>query len=250
MLYVLEFKKWVRSKRLFLLCGLFIFVGFISTIVAYYQKDILKALSSANTMTIVFAKPNWRELICSYFKSCSQIMLMAGVYMGGISCILGNSFQLRSFYLTKTTSKRKIFMPKIITSLICMTIGMICGDLSALYVVRVLFNNLNWKNVMLSMLVQLLSFVVLNYIGIIISICFNNAFAGAGIIELFIIIATFLQSLKKVNKWTLMELLNPQNLINNGANNIHFYNDCIVILLTVISGILLLITIPKMKVRR
>ena len=126
MLYVLELKKWIRSKRLFLLCGLFIFIGFISTIIAYYQKDILKDLSSTNAVTIIFAKSDWKELICSYFKSCSQIMLMVGTYMGGTSCILGNSFQIRSFYLTKTTNKNKIFIPKIIISLVCVVIGMIC----------------------------------------------------------------------------------------------------------------------------
>ncbi|PWZ51957.1 hypothetical protein DD889_13305, partial [Staphylococcus pseudintermedius] len=80
----LELMTWIRSKKFLVIFVVFLFSGFTSPLIAYYSNDIINSFSNSNTK-IIFADPKWTDLILSYFKNASQLVMFITAYIIGES---------------------------------------------------------------------------------------------------------------------------------------------------------------------
>lgn len=214
----LEILSWMRSKKIIIILAIFVFSGFTSPIISYYSNDIINSFSN-NATKVVLQNPDWMDLITSYFKNVSQLVIFICAYVIADSCRLGKDKSLQLYYKTRAKNSGRILFPKIIVSLIVSFIAGIIGASTALYVTWVFFDDFNFHYSVEAFLVQLSGILIFLTLAAIIAFWINSPFISALIVEIFIFSAIFFDSIEKFHKWSPTSLLKPSSILNKGINN-------------------------------
>ncbi|PTH36656.1 hypothetical protein, partial [Staphylococcus capitis] len=186
----LEIFSWLRSKRFLIIFGIFIFSGFSSPLMAYYSNDILNSFNNEGTK-VVMQDPHWKDLITSYFKNASQLVMLICAYIVADSCRIGKDKSIQLYYKTRAIHAGKIFYPKLIVSLLTISLGSILGSLSALYVTWVFFDSFDFKKVLLSLVIQMFGLLIFSVISATISFWINSPFISALLVEIIVFVSMF-----------------------------------------------------------
>lgn len=202
----IEWKRWTRSHKFFILLFVFLFTGVTSPVMTYYIRDIIVNLSPSTMGTMTFPEPTWQSLLLAYFKNTSQISLFVSLYMICDMSFLGKSDALRLFYKTRTDRITKLYLPKIIMGLIMISIASAVGQLTALYMIWVFFSHLPLGQLLLAFLLEWLAIVSLSLFTVCLALHLKSPFLAAFILEFFVMLAIFL-SQASFAKWLPTQLL-------------------------------------------
>ncbi|KFE41063.1 ABC transporter permease [Staphylococcus agnetis] len=213
----LETLSWMRSKKIIIILAIFIFSGFTSPIITYYSNDIINNFSN-NATKVILQNPNWVDLITSYFKNVSQLVIFICAYIVADSCRLGKDKSLQLYYKTRAKNSGKILFPKILVSLIISLIAGMIGAIIALYVTWVFFDDFKLNYIVESFIVQLIGIIIFLTVAATISFWINSPFISALIVEVIIFSAIFFGSIEKFHKWSPTSMLRPNNILENGIN--------------------------------
>ncbi|HEC2198591.1 TPA: hypothetical protein R1938_002487, partial [Staphylococcus delphini] len=205
----------------------FLFSGFTSPLIAYYSNDIISSFSNSNTK-IIFADPKWTDLILSYFKNVSQLVMFITAYIIGDTCRIGKDKSIQLYYKTRARNSGRILYPKILVSLIVVTLGALFGSLSALYTTWIYFDDFNLNHAIQGLFVQIIGILIFSIFSGVIAFWINSAFVAALIVEIFIFIAMFFASIEEFQKWSPVTLLKPQNVLIEGINTTNLWYPLII----------------------
>ncbi len=209
----LELLSWFRSKRFLIIFGIFLFSGFSSPLMAYYSNDILNSFNNNEGTKVVMQDPHWKDLLTSYFKNVSQLVMLICAYVIADTCRLGKDKSIQLYYKTRAVKSGKIFYPKLIVSLIIIVLGSIIGSLSTLYVTWVFFDSFDLQRALLSLVIQMAGLLVFSLISATISFWINSPFISALIVEGLIFLSMFLNDINGFKKWSPTTLLRPDYVL-------------------------------------
>lgn len=223
----LELLTWLRSKRMLIIFAVFLFSGFTSPLMSYYSNDIINTISNSDTK-IMLQDPKWIDLIASYFKNVSQLVMFVSAYLIADVCRLGRDRSLQLYFKTRASHSGKILYPKLFVSLLMVIIGALIGGLCALYVTWVYFADFNLSRALQGLSIQLIGLLIFATISAVISFWINSPFISALIVEIFIFIAMFFDAVEDFKKWSPTSLLKPQSILTDGVSNQDFGYSLIV----------------------
>ncbi|MBI5974394.1 hypothetical protein [Staphylococcus canis] len=215
----LEMLSWIRSKKYLIILFIFIFSGFSSPLIAYYSNDIISSFSGNESTKIIAMDPKWQDLISSYFKNASQLVMFICAYIIADKCRMGKDKSIQLYYKTRAKNSSKIFIPKYFTSIFILAISGIIGGACVLYVTWVFFDSdIDFKKVIVALIVQLIGVLIFSTISATISFWINSAFISALIVEATILLAIFFDSIEKFKDWSPTSLLKPNDILFNKIN--------------------------------
>ncbi|WBL40061.1 hypothetical protein O7R04_03920 [Bacillus velezensis] len=109
------------------LIGVFIFSALTSPLFTYYAGDIIGNLSGSNDAKLILPDPHWHELIASYFKNSSQLVMLICAYLVADMCAFGKDKSLQHFYKSRGENAWIVFWPKVLVSVAITFIGTVVG---------------------------------------------------------------------------------------------------------------------------
>ncbi|MGT2906711.1 hypothetical protein [Streptococcus dentiloxodontae] len=210
----LEWIRWWRSRKLMLLCLLFIFSGVSSPLFTYYANDIIASMGDASTQALTLPDPTWQQLMVSYFKNASQIALFVAIYLIADMCQLGKNQSLRLFYRTRGQSASQIFLPKLGIGLLLGLISALCGQLSSLYVTWTFFDRLPLSDIFMAFICQFLGMSVFIFLGVFMALLFRSSFASALLLEVVIVLSGLFAG-TSFDDWSPTALLSASAIFDN-----------------------------------
>lgn len=230
----LEFLFWLRSKRFLIMLAIFVFSGFTSPLFSYYSNEIINGFGNNN---IMLPSPGWIDLIKSYFKNTSQLVIFISAYIVADRCRLGKDKALQLYYTTRAKNSWRILLPKIIVSLIVTCISSVVGALTTLYVTWVIFDDFVYSSAIKALLIQLCGILVFITWTALISYWNNSPFFTVIFIEGLIMSAIFFNFNDEFQTWSPTGLLSPVKILQNETVN---YENWIQIISSVIVCLILL----------
>lgn len=210
----LEFLFWLRSKRFLIMLAIFIFSGFTSPLFSYYSNEIINGFGNVNNK-IMISSPEWEDLIKSYFKNTSQLVLFISAYIVADRCRLGKDKALQLFYTTRAKNAWRILLPKVIVSLIITCVSSVVGALTTLYVTWVIFDDFVYSLATKALLIQICGILIFITWAALISYWINSPFITSIFIEGLIMSAIFFNFNDEFQAWSPTGLLSPIKIFQN-----------------------------------
>ncbi|HEM3610132.1 TPA: hypothetical protein U1C21_000274 [Streptococcus suis] len=210
----IELKRWLRSKKVILLSMFFVFLSISSTLAAYYANDIFKTMASTNGAKVIFVDITWESLIHAFFKNSTQMGLFVGLYLILSMNNIEKTESLKLFYLTRTKSRFKIYLPKLYSSMFFFTISWLSGLLSTIYITMIFYKEFSIDKIITTSTLHLimLSFIII--FCFLINIIFNMPFVISGLTEILILVFSSLTMIGSFDKYTGINFLLPKKLID------------------------------------
>lgn len=243
----IEWKRWLRSKNLFLLVFLFIFSGLTSPLLSFYSNDIIKSMVSVGQTPLILPPPTWQSLFISYFKNTAQLSLFVALFLVCKMVTIRSTDALHHFYMTRTKSLLRLFVPKILVSSSVVSLASLCGQLMCSYMSWVFFDTIKWENVIVSFILQwFVMLVIVLAIACLIQYL-NSAFLVALIIEVLLFVST-IASQFSWEKYLPSQLLYQTKLINKtiSLNDVPSLLSCLLIIILSLIGFMLLKRFPRL----
>lgn len=245
---LLEITKWIRSRRFFIILLIFCLSGLISPMLAYYSDFIIKSLSNNSIEKIILPKPTWESVMISYFKNMEQSILFIVVFFVSKVCTIEKCESLQLFYATRANKAGIIYNPKLISSICIVVIGIIIGDICALYMEWVFFgSNVEYTHVVILLAIHLLVFIMFILLGVATSIRISSPFLASCLVESMIMLSKLLVNTKFYNNWLPISLLNPQKYLDGNISLEQCWKSTLVIVIVTIICVLMIQTKPIRK---
>lgn len=243
----IEWKRWLRSKNLFLLVFLFLFSGLTSPLLSYYSNDIIKSMVSDGQTPLILPSPTWQSLFISYFKNTAQLSLFVSIFLVCKMVTIRSTDALHHFYMTRTKSLLRLFVPKILVSCSVVSLASLCGQLMCSYMSWVFFDTIKWQHVIISFILQWFAIMVIILVATCLIQYLNSAFLVALIIEVLLFVST-IASQFSWEKYLPSQLLYQTKLIDKtiSLNDIPSLLSCLLLILLFMLGFALLKKFPRL----
>lgn len=243
----IEWKRWLRSKNLFLLVFLFLFSGLTSPLLSYYSNDIIKSMVSDGQTSLILPFPTWQSLFISYFKNTAQLSLFVSIFLVCKMVTIRSTDALHHFYMTRTKSLLRLFVPKIFVTCSVVSLASLCGQLMCSYISWVFFDTIKWQHVIISFILQWFAIMVIILVVTCLIQYLNSAFLVALIIEILLFVSTIASQLSW-EKYLPSQLLYQTKLIDRSIslNDIPSLLSCLMLILLFMLGFALLKKFPRL----
>ncbi|MEQ6001217.1 hypothetical protein U2I83_17205 [Bacillus amyloliquefaciens] len=216
------------------LIGVFIFSALTSPLFTYYAGDIIGNLSGSNDAKLILPDPHWHELIASYFKNSSQLVMLICAYLVADMCAFGKDKSLQHFYKSRGENAWIVFWPKVLVSVAITFIGTVVGSIFASYETWVFFDDLDFGNLIAAFALQIFGFLLFVIVSVTISIWLNSPFVSALIVTMIVFISSFLKDVHQFKNWSPTTFLSPTDVLKNGIEFDAFGYSMIISILTLI----------------
>ena len=210
----IEMKRWIRSKKAILLPIFFIFLSVSSTLAAYYANDLIESMVPANSGQVTLPDITWESLVSAFFKNSTQMGIFIGSYLILSMSNIEKSESLKLFYLTRTKSSFKIYLPKLYSSMFFFIISWLSGLLSAIYIVMILYQDVSLEKILANSSLHLIMVSFIIIFGFFVISILNLPFVISGLIEILILVFSSLTTIDSFDKYLGIRFLMPKQLID------------------------------------
>jgi ABC-2 type transport system permease protein len=131
-----ELLRLVRTRRLLVLGFLYLFLGATGPLLAKYAQQIFSKVSSSS-VKITVAKPTPADGILGFYKSATQLGLIACIVITGLGVCLDARPPLSTYYRTRAGIPR-LLLPRLVASAVAAGAAYTFGLLFAWYETAVL----------------------------------------------------------------------------------------------------------------
>lgn len=208
-----EWKRWIRTRRLLVVALLFLFSGITSPLVAEYSADIFGALGASNNVTVSVSDPLWQNLVDSYFKNSSQLALLLASYLVGWACALGSDERLRLFYRSRAQGSWQVYGPRLIVAGVVAVVGALVGAVVAGYETVVLHPDVDWGLLVGGLAIQAAALVVFVMLSGVLACWTNAPFLSAIGVSALVFIGGLFNGAQGFQEWSPTALLSPSTFI-------------------------------------
>ena len=235
-------EQW-RTKKILIMCVIFLFVAVASPILAKITPELLKSVSVPG-LSLNLPQPTNKDSLDQFIKNISQIALLVLVFV--IAGVVSDEKSKKSLeiVMTKPVSREKFILSKFISSFL--TISVIFMTASVIFYVYTIsiFSAFNLANFFLMALNVLIYILMVIAITILASTMVKNSIMAGGIgfvsFILFGTIAGLFEGIRKFSPNLIFS--NYQTIVTNGWSNDLIYPTIVtisVIIISVISAILI-----------
>ena len=211
---VLELKRWIRSKKMFVLFLFFISISLTSALSSYYASDIIKVMVPENQAQIVLGTTSWEQITYSFFKTSAQLGLFVSLYLILKIGMISSSESLKIFYMTRTENFFRIYTPKLLSSLLVFISTWLSGFLVAIYVIFVLYDTFNMEKLIVTAMYHLIMLLLLVTICFTLNSIVGSPFIISALVEVLLMILSSFSRMKVVQRYSGIHLLFPKSLLS------------------------------------
>jgi ABC-2 type transport system permease protein len=140
-LWRLEWLRLVRTHRLLVLVGTYLFFGFTGPLTARYLSQILGRLGTEG-VTVEFPVPVPADGIAQFVGNASQIGLLVVVLVAASALAFDARREMAVFLRTRVHGVRAIVIPAYVMTVVGAVAGLVAGSLAAWYETTVLLGGL------------------------------------------------------------------------------------------------------------
>lgn len=216
-LIALEWKTWLRNRRLAISAFLFLFWGILSPVMVYYMKDIL-ARVGGSAGAISFPDPTWQSLLASYYQNAAEIGLFVLAYFVADSFKIEKTSSLGLYYRTVAKNSRLLFVPKLIVTALVACFSSLIGGLASLYITWVFFEKADIGKILLALLLQTIAILVLSLLAACLSVWTRSVFLSVVLMIVLVFLGPMLQSFESIQNWLPSSLLAPTGILAGTQN--------------------------------
>lgn len=180
-LFKKDFLEIIRSKKLLILCFVFLFVAVGSPIFAKLTPLLLKSIPSTPGLTIKVPEPTYVDAIDQFIKNTSQIAILVLVFVFAGAIVDEKNRRNLEILLSKPASRTKFILSKFTSSLVTLTIIYFLSALVFYYYTVTTFTGFNFINFFLMASLVLLYVLMIVSITILASTFVKNSVSAAGI---------------------------------------------------------------------
>ncbi|GAA6527771.1 hypothetical protein IDVR_35690 [Intrasporangium sp. DVR] len=218
MTLVFHLRRWFRSQRFLVVLALFVFSGVTAPLLAANLADILASLDSDQGIAVVAADPTWESLLGAYFKNASQLVLLVVCFVVGSMVHLGPTPAHRIHYLTRVSRRGQLLLPRLLSSVLVVSLGAVCGAGVALYETTALVGDTQVRQALLALGVQSAGMILWAAVAGALAFATGSPFISALAISGSVLISELLGSVAAVRDWAPTRMLAPHSLLDAGGD--------------------------------
>jgi len=191
--------------------------------------------------------PTWPDLVASYFKNASQLVLLLAAYLVGWACALGTDPSLRLFYRSRSDSAWRIYGPRLLVSAGCVAVGATVGAAVAGYETWALSDDIDAGRLVTALLVQISTMTAFCVVSGVIAVWTGAPFVSAIVVVGVVFVGSLFAGAEGFARWSPTSLLSPTALTTEDLTWQAGGSALVVSLLTVVA---LVATVRLRPVRR
>lgn len=208
-----QLRSWIRSRRALVLVVVFAFSGASAPLLAAHVVDIIASLGD-DTMVLEMADPTWQSLLTAYWDNASQLALLVTAYVAGAAVGLGSDPSRRIHYLTRTTRRGQIAVPRLLVAAAVATVAATGGSLIALYVTWAVTDGLQLGAVAGAGAVHVAAVVLVTVVAGSLGMITGSPFVSTLLTAGMVYGGSLAQTLPTVGEWSPTLLLTPGALLD------------------------------------
>jgi ABC-2 type transport system permease protein len=125
-----EWLRLLRTGRLVVLAGTFVFFGITGPVMTRYMSEIL-AHSANSRVKIIAAAPVPADGIASYTKNAMMIGMIVAVIVTAIACTVDAKPALGVYYRSRAARFADLLVPRVVVTGLAVVAAHLCGMLAA-----------------------------------------------------------------------------------------------------------------------
>ena len=163
-LWRLEIARLLRTRRIVVLAGVYLFFGLTDPIITRYLETILSWFgSSLEGANISLPAPSVEQALADYSGDAAQLGTLVVVIVAAGSVALARPPEMGVFLRTRVPDIRRLLLPRIVVATAAAVVASLLGTVAAGYETAILIGPLPWAAMAESVAVSVVSlgFVVL-----------------------------------------------------------------------------------------
>ena len=208
-----QLRSWIRSRRALVLVVVFAFSGASAPLLAAHVAEIIASLGD-ETMVVEIADPTWQSLLTAYWDNASQLGLLVTAYVAGAAVGLGSDPSLRIHYLTRTTRRGQIAVPRLLVAAMVAGVAATVGFLIALYVTWAVTDGMQLGAVAGAGAVHVAAVVLVTVVAGSLGLITGSPFVSTLLTAGMVYGGSLAQALPTVGEWSPTLLLTPGALLD------------------------------------
>lgn len=214
-----ELMRWLRSKRLLVLCAAFAFSGISTPIITAYAEELIGSLSTANNVTVLVEPPSWTDGASAYVQNAAQLALLFACYLTAWASSLGPDQQLQHFYRTRARTRFQLFYPRLAMAATVVWLASLLGGCLALYNVLILFEDTNLSKMITALVVQSLGFLMASLLAGLVATATNSPAVSALTTYFALLLVDAFRDAWWTHGLLPTSLIRPTDLLENATLN-------------------------------
>jgi ABC-2 type transport system permease protein len=237
-------EQW-RTKKILVLCIIFLFVAIASPILAKLTPELLKNISVPG-MVIKLPEPTFRDAIDQFMKNLSQVALLVLIFLVAGAVSDEKNKKTLEILLTKPISRTKFIFSKFIGYFLSISlVFVVTGGLFYSYT-SVIFGQFDLVKFLFLAGLTLLYILMMVSVTILASAVLGNSIVAGGVgFSIYLIFGTvfgFIPGLKEYSPNIIFS--DYKSLIDSGVSG-HFLWPTVVTFAVILISILIAVTVFK-----
>lgn len=187
-----EFKMQWRTKRIIIVCAVFIIFGLISPLLAKFTPELLTSIDGAEQFADLIPEPTTSDAIAQYIKNLTQFGFILVIVLG-MGAVAGEKDKgTATMMLSKPLTRWSFLLSKFFTQSTIYLLAMLLGGLGAYYYTHLLFGGLEFGPFLFGNLLLWLWLLVFAAATLVGSVIADNTAVAAGIaflLSVFLLLA-------------------------------------------------------------
>lgn len=183
-----EFKMQWRTKRIFIVCAVFILFGLMSPLLAKFTPELISSLEGAEMFADLIPVPTTADAIAQYIKNLTQFGFILVIVLGMGAVAAEKDKGTATMILSKPLTRWSFLMSKFLAQAAVYFLALMLGAVGAYYYTQVLFGGLAFGPFIVGNVLLWLWLLVFAAATLLSSTIANNTAVAAGIAFLLAVI--------------------------------------------------------------
>jgi len=245
-LWRLEWLRLVRTHRLLVLMGVYLFFGLTGPLTARYLSAILGRLGT-DGIRVEFPPPTPADGVDQFVGNATQIGLLVVVLVAGSALAFDSRREMAVFLRTRVRRVRDIVVPAYVVNASAAVAALVVGSLAAWYETAVLLGALPPARMLLGIALGSLFLAFAVALTAFVAAAVRGTVATAGITLGFLLGIGILGGLGELGRWVPTTLLSAMTGLVRGANPADYLPAAAV---TLLAGTAALVAASALGARR
>lgn len=241
-------EQW-RTKKILIICVIFLFIAVASPILAKILPEIMKSVSVPG-LSINLPESTYQDSLDQFIKNISQIALLVLVFVVAGVVSDEKSKKTLEIVMTKPISRHKFILSKFISSFLTISVIFVTASVIFYAYTTSIFSPFNLVNYLIMALSILLYILMIVSITIFASTIVKNSIMAGGIgFASYILFGTIFGLFEGIEKFSPNFIFsNYQMIISNGWSNDLIYPIIVTVCLIAVSVMTTIIVFKRQEI--
>jgi ABC-2 type transport system permease protein len=222
-LWRLEWLRLVRTHRLLVIVGVYLFFGFTGPLTAAYLSEILSGLGTEGVQ-VEFPEPVPADGVSQFVGNASQIGLLVVVLVAASALAFDARREMAVFLRTRVRGLADIVVPAYVVNTGAAVAGLVVGSLAAWYETGILLGGLPPLAMLAGMAYGALFLAFAVALAALVASRVRSVVATAGVTLVILLAAAILGSLAPIGRWLPTRLAGAMTSLVRGGQVADYFS--------------------------